>query len=348
MAATRLDRSAGGPPPPIGRTSKWARGPSPSASTIADAWPPMWAARWVRRDPAIGPDRHHPCPAVGARATGSASCTTRRSPHVRSDRCCMRPATTWTGSWSTTRRWTGPRRGLGRGSRERIAGASTGTAGWPGRWPRPPAGGLPGPDAATFAWTVDDFLYQAVWTAKRLRRGELWRANGRHRPLAEGAPADPHRLAGHGPSSRRDGPAGGPRDVRMGRARDRRRARRQLRRVGCRGHRAGDPRDPGPVRGGRLGTSREPMAGPTRRTVTVWCARGSMRASRSGHARRRPEGPTPLSSPRWPPRARCPPRWSPARRPRTARGTAGRTVHPSRGARHACRARRCGPARRRG
>jgi aminoglycoside 6-adenylyltransferase len=39
-----------------------------------------------------------------------------------------------------------------------------------------PTVGLPTPDEATFTWTVDDFLYQVVWTTKRLCRGELWRA----------------------------------------------------------------------------------------------------------------------------------------------------------------------------
>ena len=39
-----------------------------------------------------------------------------------------------------------------------------------------PTGGLPAPDEALFTWTVDDFLYQVVWSTKRLRRGELWRA----------------------------------------------------------------------------------------------------------------------------------------------------------------------------
>jgi aminoglycoside 6-adenylyltransferase len=32
------------------------------------------------------------------------------------------------------------------------------------------------PSEASFAWVVDDFLYQVVWAVKRLRRGELWRA----------------------------------------------------------------------------------------------------------------------------------------------------------------------------
>jgi aminoglycoside 6-adenylyltransferase len=36
--------------------------------------------------------------------------------------------------------------------------------------------GLPPADRATVEWTIDDLLYQCVWTVKRLRRGELWRA----------------------------------------------------------------------------------------------------------------------------------------------------------------------------
>ncbi len=39
----------------------------------------------------------------------------------------------------------------------------------------PPA---PPPDEATFLNTVSDFWYHTVWTAKKLRRGELWTASG--------------------------------------------------------------------------------------------------------------------------------------------------------------------------
>ncbi|MBN1201912.1 MAG: aminoglycoside 6-adenylyltransferase [Anaerolineae bacterium] len=36
----------------------------------------------------------------------------------------------------------------------------------------------PLPDEATFLNTVNDFWYHTVWTAKKLRRGELWTASG--------------------------------------------------------------------------------------------------------------------------------------------------------------------------
>ncbi len=42
---------------------------------------------------------------------------------------------------------------------------------------RPP-GRPAAPDVATFAQVVSDFWYHAVWTAKHLRRGELWWAKG--------------------------------------------------------------------------------------------------------------------------------------------------------------------------
>ncbi|MBN1680697.1 MAG: aminoglycoside 6-adenylyltransferase [Anaerolineae bacterium] len=37
---------------------------------------------------------------------------------------------------------------------------------------------VPLPDEAAFLNTVNDFWYHAVWTAKKLRRGELWTASG--------------------------------------------------------------------------------------------------------------------------------------------------------------------------
>jgi hypothetical protein len=42
--------------------------------------------------------------------------------------------------------------------------------------PIPPLPSMDGlPDAATFSFVVNDFLYQTVFVAKRLHRGELWR-----------------------------------------------------------------------------------------------------------------------------------------------------------------------------
>lgn len=42
----------------------------------------------------------------------------------------------------------------------------------------PEPGAPPAPDAAAFDQVVSDFWYHAVWTAKHLRRGELWWAKG--------------------------------------------------------------------------------------------------------------------------------------------------------------------------
>ena len=42
----------------------------------------------------------------------------------------------------------------------------------------PPAVPAPTPDAAAFDQVASDFWYHAVWTAKHLRRGELWWAKG--------------------------------------------------------------------------------------------------------------------------------------------------------------------------
>lgn len=64
---------------------------------------------------------------------------------------------------------------LGRLSAELAAGEATAPSSAVEEVPR---AALPLPDAATVAQVAGDFWYHAVWTAKHLRRGELWWAKG--------------------------------------------------------------------------------------------------------------------------------------------------------------------------